>query len=363
MHSELLLRFLYRKKLLSICRAYSKIFRKVLKESLGVRNEELILISDLGSSGHSVAPLLCGVYYLAGRLEGLKVNVVLQTVKDNTIQASDAVIQSLKNIHKKSIIVLLCSNRIGKLGPLGKSLRRYIKEKECKFISTSGVGTLKTSDFLSIAKAHDLNYQKMQKFGKKLKSLMDSTREVRIISSSGTDVKFNIQRQSAISIDGNYKMFRKGGNLPPGEVYIAPNIGQVEGKIVIDGAIRHRYGTLLLRKPVTLSIRKGIVTDIIGGRSARILKQTIKWAQARSKKPSNVRMIGELGIGFNPKIDLIGAMVIDEKALGTAHVALGSNYWFGGDVYSVSHLDQVFKNPIILFDGKEFKLPKKRDLL
>ena len=74
-------------------------------------------------------------------------------------------------------------------------------------------------------------------------------------------------------------------------------------------------------------------------------------------------MIGELGIGFNPKINLMGAMVVDEKALGTAHIALGSNYWFGGDIYSISHLDQVFKNPLILFDGKEFKLPKKSDLL
>ena len=44
-------------------------------------------------------------------------------------------------------------------------------------------------------------------------------------------------------------------------------------------------------------------------------------------------------------------MVLDEKARNTAHIAIGSNYWFGGDIYTFLHLDQVMKNPKIYVDG------------
>jgi leucyl aminopeptidase (aminopeptidase T) len=52
----------------------------------------------------------------------------------------------------------------------------------------------------------------------------------------------------------------------------------------------------------------------------------------------------------------MGAMIIDDKTLGTAHIGIGSNYWFGGSIYAFIHLDQVFKSPMIYFDGKKLEL-------
>jgi hypothetical protein len=37
-------------------------------------------------------------------------------------------------------------------------------------------------------------------------------------------------------------------------------------------------------------------------------------------------------------------------------VGIGSNYWFGGNIYAIIHLDQVFKKPKIKFDGKVIEL-------
>ena len=78
-------------------------------------------------------------------------------------------------------------------------------------------------------------------------------------------------------------------------------------------------------------------------------------AERRSRFPQGVRRVCELGIGINKNARLIGSTIIDEKVLGTAHVATGSNYWFGGDIYSIVHYDQVFKNPKIYVDGELIK--------
>ena len=59
---------------------------------------------------------------------------------------------------------------------------------------------------------------------------------------------------------------------------------------------------------------------------------------------------------MNPKAKIIGAMIIDDKTLGTAHIGIGSNYWFGGNIYAIIHLDQVFRNPKIYLDGKVLKV-------
>ena len=45
-------------------------------------------------------------------------------------------------------------------------------------------------------------------------------------------------------------------------------------------------------------------------------------------------------------------MVLDEKAFNTAHIGIGSNYWFGGDIITFLHLDQVMRNPKVYIDGK-----------
>ena len=71
---------------------------------------------------------------------------------------------------------------------------------------------------------------------------------------------------------------------------------------------------------------------------------------------NNINILAEFGIGLNPKATLIGNTLLDEKSLGTAHIALGMNTVFGGINNCSYHLDQIFKNPKILVDGKILKI-------
>jgi len=182
------------------------------------------------------------------------------------------------------------------------------------------------------------------------------TETVRITTDAGTDLTMGIKDKQAINNCGDYTELQSGGNIPAGEVYIPPKWKNVEGKVVIDGSSAYRYGTQLIKEPITLTVEKDEVTKIEGGQEANNLIETLEWAYKKAKHPWGIRRVGELGIGINPGSKVIGSTLIDEKTKGTAHIAIGSNYWFGGTIYAIIHLDQIFKNPIIEIDGEELKI-------
>ena len=64
------------------------------------------------------------------------------------------------------------------------------------------------------------------------------------------------------------------------------------------------------------------------------------------------RNVAELGIGTNDKARLTGVILEDEKALGTVHVAFGSNATFGGTVEAGVHLDVVMLAPTLYLDDE-----------
>jgi hypothetical protein len=363
MHSEKLLSWLKMRRLMPAVRNNSKHFRRVLEKSLKARKEKILLIGDYGSTLKRVSPVITAAYYLAAQKMGMDAEVIMQGTKGRQDRADSEVIRRLKTLNRGSAVIMNVSNRLGTLRELGKSFRRYSKSREYRFLSTSGLGGLRTSEIFNITNAFNIDYGKLKKHAARLKEKMDGAREARLTTAAGTDVKFNIHGQKSIAIDGDYTKSRSGGNMPPGEVYIAPRGNMVEGRVVIDGSSRLKKTTMKLRKPITLEIRHGSVYQIRGGLEAMMLQRTLRWAKARSKFPMNVMKIGELGIGLNPNAKIVGSMVIDEKSLGTAHVALGSNYWFGGSIYSLIHLDQVFKNPKVFLDGKQIELPKKKDFI
>jgi leucyl aminopeptidase (aminopeptidase T) len=94
--------------------------------------------------------------------------------------------------------------------------------------------------------------------------------------------------------------------------------------------------------------------SIEGGEGARLLKRSLNEKSQKSRMPVwGIKKIGEIGIGLNPNASIVGTTIIDEKVLGTAHVALGSNYWFMGRVVAPLHLDQVFRDVEIFLNGKK----------
>ncbi|MFH0868132.1 MAG: aminopeptidase [Candidatus Woesearchaeota archaeon] len=326
--------------------------KKVFVPCLGVKDEKILVVGDLGVENKNIAAVMSGAYYLAAQQLNLDAKLVFQEAKSRGDIADQDVVNSLSELPDKNVIILNLSDKLGNIKELGKSFRRWIRKKNHRFVSAMSLGDLETDKVEEIVGAMDVNYKPFQARHEKLRQIFDSADEIHVTTEAGTDLHYNIKGINGIVADGNYTTPGSGGNLPAGEVYAPPNGKRIEGKVVIDGSSRIQSGTLLIKDPITLKIEDGNIIEIKGGIEAKELENTLNWAASVAKHPGSVRRICELGIGLNPQAKIIGATIVDDKVLGTAHIGIGSNYWFGGNIYAIIHLDQVFKNPKIYFDDK-----------
>jgi len=330
--------------------------KKVFIPCLAVKDEKLLIVGDIGYENRNVAAVLSGAYYLAAEQLNLDTKLILQKVKSRGDVSDDHVVEGLSDLKSDNIIILNMSDKLGNIKELGKSFRRWVAKKNHRFVSAMSLGDLPTSNIDLILKAIDVNYKPLQTQHEEIRQKFEDAKEVHITTPAGTDLYYDKSGIKAIAADGNYTLPGTGGNLPAGEVYAPPNGKKIEGKVVIDGSSRTHEHTILIRNPIELTIKEGEIVDIKGEEEAKQLENTLKWAASVAKNPGNVRRICELGIGLNPNARIVGAMIVDDKTLGTAHIGIGSNYWFGGNIYATIHLDQVFKNPNIYLDGKLLKV-------
>lgn len=142
------------------------------------------------------------------------------------------------------------------------------------------------------------------------------------------------------------------GNVPSGETYIAPIEGSADGSVVINGSIP---GLIVKRsEQIVLHFKNGLLTSIEpeDNQTSRYLQEK-QIQRALDVGDKNWRNLAEIGIGLNPAVNrLTGNMLFDEKAAGTAHIALGSNIFMGGQVDSAIHCDMVIRSPTIIVDGR-----------
>jgi leucyl aminopeptidase (aminopeptidase T) len=143
------------------------------------------------------------------------------------------------------------------------------------------------------------------------------------------------------------------GNVPSGETYIAPIEGSGEGSVVINGSVP---GLVIeSTTELTLHFERGRLRQIqpADGPAARWLHEA-QIQRAQTMGDRNWSNLAEIGVGLNPAVErLTGNMLFDEKAAGTAHIALGSNTFMGGTVSASIHCDMVTKGPTIVIDGKK----------
>ena len=148
--------------------------------------------------------------------------------------------------------------------------------------------------------------------------------------------------------------------MPAGEVFISPELGTSEGKIVFDGCMAVHDRVILIERPIEARVEGGFIKRIEGGAEVESLLETI----TRSEKNAlifeeegklaggsgswyarNSRNLGEFGIGLNRRAAIGGNMLEDEKVFGTCHIAIGSNY--DEDAPALIHLDGVINAPTI----------------
>jgi leucyl aminopeptidase (aminopeptidase T) len=178
---------------------------------------------------------------------------------------------------------------------------------------------------------------------------LEGTETVRIRGRAGTDLALRVDGRAwltdALPLEpGGF------GNYPGGEVYIAPHSDGADGVLVADLTVPYTVDGLV-DEPVVLRFEGGRVRSIEGGRAADELRRLVEEAG------EGADVIAELGIGLFPGLAPRGNVMLDEKAAGTAHVAIGRSTGHGGDNESSIHVDCVFSGPELEADGRRVELP------
>jgi leucyl aminopeptidase (aminopeptidase T) len=183
----------------------------------------------------------------------------------------------------------------------------------------------------------------------RLAAAMNDAVAVQITTPAGSRLRLGTQGRPARGDDGLLDRPGSFGNLPAGEVYLAPVEGTAEGRLVIEYAPTRR-----LASPLTLVISGGSVTEILGDEPYRD-----RLVEKFAESPLN-RNIAELGIGTNDRASRPDNVLEAEKILGTIHIALGDNSGFGGTVSTPFHEDYVCYRPTLTAIGAD---GTKRQLL
>jgi aminopeptidase len=183
-----------------------------------------------------------------------------------------------------------------------------------------------------------------------LKGMLENARYVHIKDTRGTDLKLElagrrINFDDGIATEEKHRAGDLGGNLPAGEVFIAPIETYGEGKLYCPLTIDKLTEEII--KGATLIFRNGklILEECSAEQGEEALKDTVRRMIELDMKMYNQASaisVGELGIGLNPVIDrAIGYILTDEKIGGSVHVAIGDNQGYGGVNKSNLHWDFV----------------------
>lgn len=202
------------------------------------------------------------------------------------------------------------------------------------------IASMPTMNREVMKRALDIDYGKLKEINKKLMKILTKGKIAKITTKKGTNLVMNIKGRKWFDDDGIYNKKGSFGNLPSGEVCVAPIEGKTNGVYIVDSSFA---GIGKLKKPLKISVKEGYAVKI-EGEKAKQLKENLKNKRYRN--------IAEFGIGTNPKARISGCVLEDEKVIGSVHIALGNNISLGGKINVPLHSDGVISKPTVFIDDR-----------
>lgn len=185
-------------------------------------------------------------------------------------------------------------------------------------------------------------YKKMNAQADRVIAAMLGAQRIEVTTPNGTNVELSINNRGFFKDTTITE--EKWGNLPTGEVTVGPIENSLKGIIVCDLAIG---GVGLIEKNLKIISEEGKVKRLIGEGLPQAVLGKVKRALSTDKMAS---IIGELGIGLNPKARIMTEFLESEKVYGTVHFAFGRNidYPTGGENNSANHMDFLLSQPSVV---------------
>ncbi|MGF3499652.1 MAG: aminopeptidase [Candidatus Methanosuratincola sp.] len=297
---------------------------KILRECTALaKGETCLLVTDLEPSELQRAlaaaiPVCGGLPLVLGLPEEVYLREPLPKAVEAALTSAD--------------VVLIHTRRIFPQGP-----RRLAAEAGARVLSLCTVTTEMA------LRALDVDYTELSRITRGLAEAFIEAAEVLMTSRKGTELRVRVEGQPVAYLDGLAREPGRTSALPAGVVAALPLPEMAEGRIVLTGSLA---SIGLLKDTITLTVKRGRVTDIRGGREAERLRELLETAD------ENARCVAEIGLGTNPKAAYTGNLVEDERVSGSGHIGLGRNTHLGGTISSFLHLDGTLREPTVYLDGE-----------
>lgn len=312
-----------RKKKVIMNEALKKAALIALRDCMGLKAEETLLIvtdetkKEIAEALHEAGKELCRESFLV-------------EIKSREINGQEPPKQIADLM--KIVDVVVC--------PTAKSLTHTDARREASKLGVR-VGTMPGITVDCMIRCLNADIEKIVNLTAYIAEKMARVKNVRVVTEKGTDIIMPVGGRNVLPSKGVMRNRGESGNLPSGEVYLAPWEGKTNGIVVIDGSMA---GVGMLNTSITIEVVNGYAEKITGGEEAERLIVML------DKVGRDARAVAEFGIGTNYKAQLTGMILEDEKVFGTIHVAFGNNVSMGGNITVSSHLDGLVKEPDVYFD-------------
>lgn len=191
--------------------------------------------------------------------------------------------------------------------------------------------------------------KQLKKFMTRVAELHQTAKALHVTTPAGTDVTFRLDPTHVISNDCG-DASKPGMHFLTGQLNVIPDFSSTNGTIVFDGTITPPFGKIP-DAPVILTVKKGKIIKIEGGRAAREYEQ---WLD--SFQDENMLRMAHIAYGFNPGAKLTGNICEDERAWGCTEWGIGyvSPTEAPPDGQNAkSHTDGICLNSSVWIDGRQ----------
>lgn len=182
----------------------------------------------------------------------------------------------------------------------------------------------------------NIDFHDLDAFGKKLMAKLADSADIVVENAEGTHIRFSVEGRQWKNDNGDISQKGMHGNLPAGEIFTAPVEESFTGRLAIS-LIDDKMG-------------KGVM-EFEKGRLVGFEGKGVEEVMNLIGKDDTGRIIGEFGIGTNPKARICPEMLEAEKAFGTAHFAIGDSYGIGINI-SPHHYDALVDRVTVRSNGE-----------
>lgn len=305
--------------------------------------------------GKTIAPRIAKTIYLELKKLGCGVSLIVDPPRSNISPAPKKTINTILSLSKDEVFISVGSGNRGHIVVDGKQvlMRDLMKKNGFRMISLGGLSSLNPKKVNEFLNAFDHDEKEVKELNEKIKSLMSVAKKIKITCKNGSNLELNLDNsREVICNDANWRAYST--NYPVGEVYTAPIENSANGVIFVTSA-KISGSTIVSKKPIKFIFKNGVLVST----DSKKVNDNLRYVEKvnKLKKISDykikVRTIAEFAIGTNRKATIVGAMICDEKVLGTIHFAIGNNMHLGGSNYCHGHFDNVVIKPTVYFDNKK----------